>query len=192
MNKQSSSCAPKSCLVHGPQGCGKSTNARAIAKALGLSNILDNWQAGAPVPLLDTLVLTNADNPQWYFKGRVMTFDQAMQITQPGGDTPAGERSMTNNAHRWECVELDGDELHSCKKCRRQTHAPRPETNDCPVSDAEHSAAAWLGQAGLYANRLEAIRNGEQLLRPVSQTELMQHARHSLFPIREGNGGVTP
>lgn len=127
MNKQSSSCAPKSCLVHGPQGCGKSTNARAIAKALGLSNILDNWQAGAPVPLLDTLVLTNADNPRWYFKGRVMTFDQAMQITQPGGDTPAGERSMTNNAHRWECVELDGDELHSCKKCRRQTQAPAPK-----------------------------------------------------------------
>ncbi|WP_445677439.1 AAA family ATPase [Pseudomonas putida] len=74
--------APRSCLVHGPAGCGKTTNAPAIAKALGLSQILDNWDAGAPVPLLDTLVLTNADNPAWYFDGRVMTFDQAMQITR--------------------------------------------------------------------------------------------------------------
>lgn len=73
---------PRSCLVHGPAGCGKSTNAQAIAKALGLSQILGNWDAGAPVPLLDTLVLTNADNPAWYFEGRVMTFDQAMQITR--------------------------------------------------------------------------------------------------------------
>ncbi|MQG94471.1 AAA family ATPase [Pseudomonas sp. MN1F] len=73
---------PRSCLVHGPAGCGKTTNAPAIAKALGLSQILDNWDAGAPVPLLDTLVLTNADNPAWYFDGRVMTFDQAMQITR--------------------------------------------------------------------------------------------------------------
>lgn len=71
---------PRSCLVHGPAGCGKTTNAHAIAKALGLSRILDNWDAGAPVPLLDTLVMTNADNPAWYFNGRVMTFDQAMHL----------------------------------------------------------------------------------------------------------------
>lgn len=71
---------PRSCLVHGPVGCGKTRNARAIAKALGVSRILDDWRAGAPVPLLDTLVLTNADNPSWYFKGRVMTFDQAIQL----------------------------------------------------------------------------------------------------------------
>ncbi|UPF02348.1 hypothetical protein MXB02_17375 [Pseudomonas mosselii] len=37
----------------------------------------------------------------------------------------------------------------------------------CPVSDAEHSAAAWLGQAGLYRTRLEAVQNGEQYLEPV-------------------------
>lgn len=73
---------PRSCLVHGPVGCGKTRNAKAIAKALGLSQILDDWQAGAPVPLLDTLVLTSADNPARYFKGRLMTYDQAMQITR--------------------------------------------------------------------------------------------------------------
>ena len=73
---------PRSCLVHGPKGCGKTRNAQTIAKALGLNQIHDDWQAGAPVPLLDTLVLTSADNPAWYFSGRVMTFDQAMQITR--------------------------------------------------------------------------------------------------------------
>jgi hypothetical protein len=71
---------PRSCLVHGPAGCGKTRSAEVIAKALGLSQILDDWQAGAPVPLLDTLVLTSADNPAWYFNGRVMTFNQAMQL----------------------------------------------------------------------------------------------------------------
>ncbi|PLP87394.1 phosphohydrolase [Pseudomonas sp. FFUP_PS_473] len=67
---------------------------------------------------------------------------------------------------------------------------------DHELADARNqpagSAHAWLGQAGLYATRLEAVSNGEQLLRPVSQEELLQHARHSLFPSREGNGGVTP
>ena len=73
---------PRSCLVTGPAGCGKTHNAPAIAKALGLRHILDDWKDGAPAPLLDTLVLTSADNPAWCFKGRVMTFDQAMQITR--------------------------------------------------------------------------------------------------------------
>ncbi|WP_235184575.1 AAA family ATPase [Pseudomonas chlororaphis] len=72
---------PRSCLVHGPMGCGKTTNAQAIAKALGLSNILDNWTPGKATPLLNTLVLTSAYEPSWPFKGRVMTFHQAMQLT---------------------------------------------------------------------------------------------------------------
>ena len=71
---------PYSCVVHGPVGCGKTTKAKVIAKALGLSNILDNWDAKAPAPRLDTLLLTNVDNPSWDFKGRVLTFDQAMQL----------------------------------------------------------------------------------------------------------------
>ena len=96
---------PRSCLVHGPAGCGKTRNAQAIAKALGLSQILDDWQAGAPVPLLDTLVLTSADNPAWYFKGRVMTFDQAMQIAHHrGSDQKAHDSPLPdadNNAAAW-------------------------------------------------------------------------------------------
>lgn len=78
---------PKSVLVYGPQGCGKTLNAAAIASALGLRHIRDDWQPGAPTPLLHTLVLTSAHNPGWHFKGRVMTFDQAMQVAQQQGDS---------------------------------------------------------------------------------------------------------
>lgn len=77
----------KSVLVHAPQGCGKTTQTPATAKALGLSTIHDNWEPGAAVALLDTLVLTNARVTNGHFRGRTMTFDQAMQVVQHGGDT---------------------------------------------------------------------------------------------------------
>ncbi len=56
--------------------------------------------------------------------------------------------------------------------------------HDCPVSDAEHSHAAWLGQAGLYRTRLEGVQNGEQHLEPVSADELFELARSH---VREGH-----
>ncbi|MCG8294283.1 AAA family ATPase [Pseudomonas entomophila] len=71
---------PRSCVVHGPEGCGKTTNAQAIAKALGLPHVLDGWEPGQAAPLINTLILTSARDPSWYFKGRVMTFDQAMLL----------------------------------------------------------------------------------------------------------------
>ena len=54
----------------------------------------------------------------------------------------------------------------------------------CPVSDAEHSAAAWLGQAGLYHTRLEAVQNGEQHVQSASSDELIEFARSH---VREGH-----
>ncbi|CAM3180660.1 hypothetical protein [Pseudomonas plecoglossicida] len=136
---------PRSCIVHGPTGCGKSTNAQAIAKALGLSHIRDNWEAGAPVPLLDTLVLTSADNPAWYFNGRVLSFDQAMLLVE---------------------------------------HA---KAHDCTAPTAEHPAAAWLGQAGLYRTRFDAVRNFEQSVTPVSADELFNLASKQVLSQQEGH-----
>lgn len=91
----------RSCIVHGPAGCGKSTNAQVIAKALGLSHIHDNWAAGAPVPPLDTLVLTTADNPAWYFNGRVLSFDQAMQLVAHEKARERCEYSAEHHAAAW-------------------------------------------------------------------------------------------
>ncbi|MBH3412855.1 hypothetical protein [Pseudomonas putida] len=130
----------RSCVVHGPVGCGKTTKAQLIAKALGLSKILDNWDAGAPVPPLDTLVLTSADNPAFYYPGRVLTFDQAMKLVA--------------------------------------REEPLPSAQDTPQSHAEQRPVAWLGQAGLYRTRLEAVQNGEQRLEPVSADQLFFLARN--------------
>ncbi|WP_201752553.1 phosphohydrolase [Pseudomonas knackmussii] len=73
----------KSVLVCGPQGCGKTRNAKAIAEALGLVSIVDNWQLGSPVPEQDALILTNEDYPNVYRRqaGRalVMTYNEVMQ-----------------------------------------------------------------------------------------------------------------
>lgn len=49
--------------------------------------------------------------------------------------------------------------------------------NNDAATDFEKPAAAWLGQAGLYRTRLEALQNGEQHLEPVSADELFELAR---------------
>lgn len=53
--------------------------------------------------------------------------------------------------------------------------------HDHPAPDAKLNAAAWLGQAGLYRSRFEAVQNGEQLLEPVSANELFELARKQLL-----------
>lgn len=55
-----------SVIVYGPQGCGKTTRAKQIARHFGLSRIIDDgvdesgnpWEPGDPIPE-DTLVLTS-------------------------------------------------------------------------------------------------------------------------------------
>lgn len=69
----------RSYLVHGPEACGKPTNARAIADALDLTHIVDYWGARAPFPPLDTLVLTNQPGDYSKFRDHVLTYEQAMQ-----------------------------------------------------------------------------------------------------------------
>lgn len=70
----------KTHVVHGPQGCGKTTNARRIADALQLNNIIDDWQPGDPEPITDHLILTNHDAGWNSTRRRVLTYDAAMQL----------------------------------------------------------------------------------------------------------------
>lgn len=85
---------------------------------------------------------------------------------------------MSTHHHDWYMSEADDGGLYHCRKCRRSHQGSVPKTQGCPVSNAEHNAVAWLGQAGLYRTRLEAVQNGEQLLEPVSAGQLFELARN--------------
>ena len=73
----------RSVIVYGPQACGKTRNARAIADALGLKDIRDNWFHGTPIPRFDALVLTS-DEPPFSIPKTVtaLSFTEAMQLVE--------------------------------------------------------------------------------------------------------------
>lgn len=72
----------KSWIVYGPQGCGKTLHAKAIAKALGLDHIVDDWDGSrSTLKLTNTLHITH-HLPRWVEESgvrRVLTFDEAMR-----------------------------------------------------------------------------------------------------------------
>ncbi|MGK8439046.1 hypothetical protein ACRS3X_17245 [Ectopseudomonas hydrolytica] len=81
----------KSWLVYGPEGCGKTKNAQAIADALGLTEIVDDWQPGDPAPITKALVLTNHLGPDHMpFSRRVLSYDQAMSLVAAKANAKQG------------------------------------------------------------------------------------------------------
>jgi hypothetical protein len=52
-------CRIEGIVIYGPQGCGKSTHASALANHYGKTRVVDDWEPGGPVPA-DTLALTDA------------------------------------------------------------------------------------------------------------------------------------
>jgi len=71
----------KSWLVYGPEGCGKTRDSQAIADALGLTEIVDDWQPGDPAPITKALVLTNHLGPDFPpFYRRALSYEQAMSL----------------------------------------------------------------------------------------------------------------
>lgn len=83
----------KSIIVSGPQGCGKTTNASRIVKALGLKRVRDSWVPGTPYPQEDTLVLTNGVQ----IVG-AMSYRQAMQAVEESEASPGMDETeiLTN------------------------------------------------------------------------------------------------
>lgn len=81
MANRKPSLGKKSIVVHGPEGCGKTTNAKRIAEQLRLASIIDDWQPGDPYSPTDCLILTNSDGPYppGFFR-QVMTYGTAMQL----------------------------------------------------------------------------------------------------------------
>lgn len=82
---------------------------------------------------------------------------------------------ITSHKHRQETVDPYDGGYHICKKCKLGSQGERLAT-PCPVSHAEYHAVAWLGQAGLYRTRFEAVRNFEQSVAPVTADELLKLA----------------
>jgi hypothetical protein len=81
----------KSWLVYGPEGCGKTRDAQAIADALGLTEIVDDWQPGDPAPITKALVLTNHLGPDFPpFYRRVLSYGQAMSLVAAKANAKQG------------------------------------------------------------------------------------------------------
>lgn len=71
----------KSWIVYGPQGCGKTRNAKVLANALKLNIICDDWRPDQRASITDHLILTQ-DRPQEDTCLRVMSYDDAMKLVR--------------------------------------------------------------------------------------------------------------
>ena len=81
----------KSWLVYGPKGCGKTRDSQAIADALGLTEIVDDWQPGDPAPITKALVLTNHLGPDFPpFYRRALSYEQAMSLVAAKANAKQG------------------------------------------------------------------------------------------------------
>jgi len=73
----------KSYILYGPEGCGKTKNAEAIANRLGLKTIVDNWD-GDPTSyrMTNILYITN-DVPTWARNNRrLISYSDAMEVSE--------------------------------------------------------------------------------------------------------------
>jgi len=79
-----------------------------------------------------------------------------------------------------------GGDVISCSTCGACSRVVFGEK--AGLADAWNSrtftGSAWLGQAGLYRNRLDAVGNGEQSVTHLSSEELFNHANRYLYVTR--------
>jgi hypothetical protein len=70
----------KTVVVHGPQGCGKTSNAESLAEYFGCSVVFDEWN-GMDILPAGCLALTNT-SPPWssLCDAIVFSFDEAMRL----------------------------------------------------------------------------------------------------------------
>ena len=66
-----------SLIVYGPAGCGKTRNARRLAKHFGLKRVVDEWDRRRDGVVKNALMLT-IEAPPASVVCRVLSFDEAM------------------------------------------------------------------------------------------------------------------
>ncbi len=59
---QGKQAVPNGVIVHGPQGCGETRHAAALAAHFGVGRVIDGWMPGDPVEP-DALHLSQVDVP---------------------------------------------------------------------------------------------------------------------------------
>lgn len=76
----------KSILLYGPQGCGKTTHAKNLAKFFGLKNIVDSGGAktkdGYLDPPFDTLIVSNSRPMNMSLTEQMVSFDVAIKMAE--------------------------------------------------------------------------------------------------------------
>lgn len=96
-------------IIHGPQGCGKTTHAQALAEHFGCSFIQDGW-SGSEAPIGE-LVLTSSTikaNLSALLDARVIRFDEAMRLAGLSPDAPRTVPRLRTNC--W--VTIPGELQH--------------------------------------------------------------------------------
>lgn len=65
-------------IIHGPQGCGKTTHAKPLAQHFGCARVVDDWNGADPLPA-GVLALTNARRISPPRRATVISFAVAME-----------------------------------------------------------------------------------------------------------------
>lgn len=68
----------KPIVIHGPQGCGKTQHAAALASHFGASRLVDGWNGRDALQPGD-LALTNSEAVKLPDRATVISFERAMQ-----------------------------------------------------------------------------------------------------------------
>lgn len=157
MNSVTSQQRPKSdaVIVYGPQGCGKTTHAAAIASFYGKPNIVDDWTPGDPVPA-DTLILTSEPH-----QGAI-PFVDAVSFAGISVARTAARKPLTEVP----TGPLTADKLKAILRfCAERAAIDEPNSADCR---ARMFVAVLSGRLGNYDEALSDFIFDSILIKPVS------------------------
>lgn len=101
-------------IIHGPQGCGKTTYAQALAEHFGCSSIQDDWN-GSDAPIGE-LVLTSSTikaNLSALLDARVIRFDEALRLAVVSSRVISSDEARTIRRPFTDCwVTIPGELQH--------------------------------------------------------------------------------